>query len=313
MDDDTLSQDTHSRAPSRAVSQIAQYAGTARAIANAHARELLGWMWQWRVIDHHIVRRLLRVSRSSGYRILARLRRHGLIQPVVVSGTPASPWMLTPAGVNAISPYLDPDDLYLAPVTAPDRIRGGQVQHDLLAQHFALRIARNPPPKITSIIDAARAAAAENAYYSLPDPMIAIRSAAWLEAVGTKLGGKYSDAFVTTIIDATADVSVRVAIECQQTPEALSTVQRIMSGYCSALAEHAMDMLVYCGTRPNILPLYPAALSPGLQPWHKTASRRWVPDTGPSPSPYQEWMASRILTLASPELESWYYHLVLGR
>lgn len=216
MIDDGYTQDTESDAPFRVESPIAQYARHARSMANAHARTLLQWTWSWRIIDHHIVRSLLGVSRSSAYRILARLHRHGLLQPVLVSGTPASPWMLTPTGVEAIAPHLDPDDLGVAAVTSPDRIRVAQIPHDLITQHFALRIAQTPPDAIAALVKDAVQVAAENTHYPLPEKTIGIYSAAYLESTGTRLEiGKVPDAIIEVIIDRAADVRIRIAVECQ--------------------------------------------------------------------------------------------------
>lgn len=311
MIDTPTTQNTHSPPPSHVAVPIAQYAHHARSLADAHARTLLRWVWSWRIIDHHIVRELLGISRSSSYRILARLRRHGLLQPVPVSGTPATPWMLLPAGMDAIAPHLDPDDLRVAAVTTPGRIHVAQVQHDLIAQLLTIRIARTPPDAITTFIDEARARRAEDAYYPLPDQATEIYSAAYLESAGTRLETcKVPDAIIEVVIDRGADVLIRIAVECQQTVEPAATVNRVMAEYCAALASGDIDAVIYCSTRPNIPPIYRAAMSPALCAWVRTPYRRWVSTHGPTP--YREWMSPRVMTMDAPEFESWYYLMVLS-
>ncbi len=317
MDHTIDTQDTHSRESSRAASQIAEYARTARATGNAHARTVLAWAWRWRIIDPHIVRELLGGSRSSSYRILARLRRHGLLQPVPVSGTPAAPWMLTAAGADAIASHLDPDDLELSPLTAPDRLRLAQVPHDLLTQHFALHLAHRPPQVVVDLIARRRAEVAKEVCYPLGDIEIVIRPAAWYETIRIRIANKYPDAVIEYIIDRNSYASILLATECQQTPEPRHVRERIMAGYCEALASDrqdnqwaGVDAVAWCSTRPGIPSLYKSVLGPNLTSWHRTASRHWI--RVPSTHPYQDWQYPRVLEVSAPELESLYYRLVLG-
>lgn len=313
---DTESSD-ESRADVAPAHRIAQWARTARAIGRAHARELLGWVWRWRIIDAHVVRALLGVSRSGAYRILARLRRHELLQRVLVDGTPASPWMLTPAGADVIAPHLDPDELELSPLTALDRIRAAQVPHDLLMQHFALRLAHRPPQVVVDLIARRRAEVAVEVGYALDDGEAVIHPAAWFETMEVRSAGKYPDAVIEYVIDRGAGASVLVAVECQQTPDPRHVREQILAGYCEALGADrqdyqwaGVDLVAWCSTRPGIPPLYRSLLGPGLTGWHRTDSRHWI--RVPGTYPYQNWMADRVLEIAAPKLESLYYRLVLG-
>ena len=318
MDHTIDTQDTHSREPSRAALQIAKYAQTARATGNAHARTLLMWVWQWRLIDSHIVRELLGASRSSSYRILARLRRLGLLRPVPVSGTPASPWMLTPEGADAIAAHLNHDDLELSPVTAPDRLRLAQVPHDLLVQHFALRLTHTPPKVITDLIARRRAEVTAEVCYALGDGEVVIHPATLFEMLEIRIAGKYPDAVIEYVIDRSSGTSVLLAIECQQTPEPHHVRERIMAGYCEALGADrkdnqwaGIDAVVWCSTRAGIPPLYQSVLGPDLTSWYRTDSRHWI--RVPNTHPYRQWMTDRMMAVNAPDLEACYYHLRLGR
>lgn len=83
-----------------------------------------------------------------------------------------------------------------------------------------------------------------------------------------------------------------------------------MAGYCAALGTRDINVVIYCGTRPNILPIYRAMMSPALHPWIRMPSRRWI--STDRPTPYRNWMDHRVITLHDPAMEPWYYHLVLG-
>ena len=71
-----------------------------------------------------------------------------------------------------------------------------------------------------------------------------------------------------------------------------------------------IDAVIWCSTRPAILPAYSAAATPALRRWARTRARHWAATTGLGP--YREWMSDRIMEMADPGMEAAYYHSALG-
>ena len=289
--------------------RIRAVAPTARAVGDDHVREVLRWLWTWRIIDHHVLGRLLDVSRSTSYRLLQRMRRRGVIRSLPVSGTPAHPWMLTPMGAAIIAPAIDAEDIVIAPVTSPDRIRVTQVAHDLLAQIFVLEL-QSPPPAIQRLIDRCRETTQADVPYPLPPLEVDLYAGTWFEVAANPIGKiKIPDAVIDYVVDRGSDARVRLTIEVQQTVETVAARARAVSAYCVALGAREIDAVIWCSTRPSIPPAYHATASPALRDWVRTQSRHWAPV--PGPGPYRDWMSGRILQMPAPHLEAAYYHLAL--
>lgn len=307
---------THSTllSPAQRINKIHPLASNPRFQGRQHIRYVLDWLWTWRIVDRHIVASLLGISRSGSYRLMDRLHRMGYIQALQVEGTPVHPWLLTKAGAQAISPYLDEQSVNseLAPITSPTHIRLSLVVHDLLTQVFVLRLIQNPPEQIRSLLTAAlqdKTLTTDDDTDDIESPTIELLCASWFETTQNRIGGaKIPDAVIRYIISRGDVREVSLAVEVQQSRENAAVRARNASLYCQALAKHEIDAMIWCSTRPTIPPLHAAETRPGLREWFRNSARHWMElDT----SPYESWMPERISQLSDHSLESKYYYTLI--
>lgn len=300
------------------VRRIAAYAAIARAQARGNIRALLEYCRHWRVIDPPVARQVLGVGRAQAYKVLNRARRLGLIQAVPVSGMPGTPYILTGRGNEAILPFLEADDLEVSPLTELRHLHAPVLQHDLLVQHAVFRVLTDPPAVVRRLY--AEAAARQD--YGMEDiaqvPVL-VYPASFLGAHRWRVAKKIPDAVIEydpgAVLLGTG--GLRLAVECQQTPETRDAVQRVLSCYAEALSAgtgeaDGVDAVIYYGTRPRVLQLYAAQWGSTLMPWtYDGQAKRWRRDKMAQDTPWQEWMRDRLVMIADESLEPVYYHSIL--
>lgn len=119
---------------------LAQYHGVRAANRAAEKRgEVLRWLWLWALTDRYVIGQLLGLQRAAAYRTVSKLLRAGLVAQVRVEGMPVPALHLTPAGAEAVAPFMEDTGFEdMRPVVYASRLNVRQSQHDLLVQRVVL-------------------------------------------------------------------------------------------------------------------------------------------------------------------------------
>lgn len=290
---------------------LRKHSRDARQRGHDHAKAVLLWLWSWQVTDAATVAQLRNVSRGSAARILDRLERAHFITRVPTTGIPVTPFCLTPLGAEQIRHVAEQFKFgSLEPVVYASRVNIRQVQHDLIAARIGL-LWHQRWTKMDQIADLIRNTflhrdgATFQATAFETDFTSNLLSGSWYKSVHGSDAFKVPDA-VLTIHHTEQQISpINIQFECQQSFESPTMAKVAMSRYCEMLARHEVDIVVYAGTRPNVLNTYSKGFNRNLRPWTQTR-KRWFEERD-QPTPFEDWMADRLLVHCLPDLDRTYY------